>query len=175
MAQLGDQSQISNSGFRVRCPQLRRAQPADGDSGRNLPPELGPVPDSRSDVGSDPLRSVAPVSWRHLESGRSLEIRKRPFRKNIDVRFVLQHSSRNRIFWKKWVKTFFDLYFFFLVRSRCVFIFAVHSLSGTQNRTRDGWVGSANASSVLCRPPYWSLPLWVIRWLVNISPIILLN
>ena len=33
------------------------------------------------------------------------------------------------------------------------FLFAVHSLSGAENRTRDGWVGSANASSVLCRPP----------------------
>ena len=32
-------------------------------------------------------------------------------------------------------------------------IFAVHSLSGAENRTRDRWVGSANASSVLCRPP----------------------
>ena len=31
--------------------------------------------------------------------------------------------------------------------------FAVHSLSGAENRTRDGWVGSANAYSVLCRPP----------------------
>ena len=33
-----------------------------------------------------------------------------------------------------------------------VYLFAVHSLSGAENRTRDGWVGSANASSVLCRP-----------------------
>ena len=34
-----------------------------------------------------------------------------------------------------------------------VFLFAVHSLSGTENRTRDGWVESANASYVLCCPP----------------------
>ena len=34
-----------------------------------------------------------------------------------------------------------------------VFLFALHSLSGAENRTRDGWVGSVNASSVLCRPP----------------------
>ena len=39
-----------------------------------------------------------------------------------------------------------------------VYLFAVHSLSGTENQTWDGWVGSANASSVLCRPPLvWSL------------------
>ena len=41
---------------------------------------------------------------------------------------------------------------------------AVHSLTGAENRTRDGWVGSAKASSVLCRPPnleafYWKLGL----------------
>ena len=31
--------------------------------------------------------------------------------------------------------------------------FAIHFLSGADNRTRNGWLGSANASSVLCRPP----------------------
>ena len=30
--------------------------------------------------------------------------------------------------------------------------YAVHSLSGAENRTRDGWMGSANASSVQCCP-----------------------
>ena len=34
-----------------------------------------------------------------------------------------------------------------------IFSFAVHSLSNAENRTRNGWVGSANASSVLCRSP----------------------
>ena len=32
-------------------------------------------------------------------------------------------------------------------------IFTVHSLSGAENRSWDGWVVTANASSVLCRPP----------------------
>ena len=38
-------------------------------------------------------------------------------------------------------------------------IFAVHWLSGPENGTRDSWVGSAIASSVLCSP-LWRLNIW---------------
>ena len=49
---------------------------------------------------------------------------------------------------------------FFFWFDLIVYLFAVHSLSGVKNQTRDGWVGSANASSVLCRPPSKLLDQW---------------
>ena len=104
MPQLGDLSQISNSGLWVRGPKLRRAPPADGDSGRNLNPELGPVPDPWSDVGSDPLRSVEKPTIILITEGFRFHPSKSNLRRKVASRQQVGKLSRGAPFGerRKW-------------------------------------------------------------------------